>query len=301
MIKKSRKKRKGAGLFHYIKEAFLFRWNLLAFIGAAAAALISPSPDVLLPLVAAGELLYLAGLSAIPRFRAAVDAKVHARSKAPFFKGRDAGSARRALNEVLTGLEPEKRDRFQRLRHRCLYMQKIARGVRGRGREDTDHADDLRTPALDRLLWVFLRLLLSQQALERFLDSTDEAAIESRLDGLKKRHEVLKQGGKERMLRSLLDSMATAEMRLENYRKAEQNAEFVAVEIERIEGKIQAISEMAVSRQDPDFISSQVDSVTESMVHTEEAIRELNQITGLADEMEETPSILQNDLSREYE
>ena len=48
-------------------------------------------------------------------------------------------------------------------------------------------------------------------------------------------------------------------------------------------------------------VLAQVDSVAESMVHTEEAIRELNQITGLADEMEETPSILQSDLSREYE
>ena len=33
---------------------------------------------MLLPLVAAGELTYLAGLVSIPRFRAAIDAKVHA-------------------------------------------------------------------------------------------------------------------------------------------------------------------------------------------------------------------------------
>ena len=35
-------------------------------------------PGVLLPLVAAGELTYLTGLLSIPRFRAAIDAKVHA-------------------------------------------------------------------------------------------------------------------------------------------------------------------------------------------------------------------------------
>ena len=36
---------------------------------------------------------------------------------------------------------------------------------------------ELRTPALDRLLWVFLRLLLSQQAIERFLKAADGEAL----------------------------------------------------------------------------------------------------------------------------
>ena len=69
-----------------------------------------------------------------------------------------------------------------------------------------------------------------------------------------------------------------------------------SVEIDRIEQKIRAISEMSVSHQDPDFISSQVDSVTESMTHTEKAIREINHITGLTDEMESPPSILESDV-----
>ena len=49
---------------------------------------------------------------------------------------------------------------------------------------------------------------------------------------------------------------------------------------------------MAISHQDPDYISSQVASVAESMAHTEEAIRELNAITGLADGMDVAPPIL---------
>ena len=65
-----------AGIASYLKEAFFFRWNLLLFLGAAAAAVMTPVPDVLLPLVAAGELTYLAGLISLPRFRAAIDAKV---------------------------------------------------------------------------------------------------------------------------------------------------------------------------------------------------------------------------------
>jgi hypothetical protein len=46
----------GAGMPGYLKEAFLFRWNLLLFLGGVAAAALTPVAGVLLPLVAAGEL-----------------------------------------------------------------------------------------------------------------------------------------------------------------------------------------------------------------------------------------------------
>src|SRR5215210_6932580 len=69
--------RQGAGMQDYLREAFLFRWNLLFFLGGTAAAAMAPFAAAVLPLVAAGELVYLAGLVSIPRFRAAIDAKVH--------------------------------------------------------------------------------------------------------------------------------------------------------------------------------------------------------------------------------
>ena len=37
---------KKAGLFRYLKEAFMFRWNLLLLGGASAAAVISGHPDI---------------------------------------------------------------------------------------------------------------------------------------------------------------------------------------------------------------------------------------------------------------
>ena len=42
------------GLGKYIKKAFLFHWNLLAFAGGMGFALISGHPDVFAPLVLAG-------------------------------------------------------------------------------------------------------------------------------------------------------------------------------------------------------------------------------------------------------
>ena len=72
---------KKAGLFRYLKEAFMFRWNLLILGGASAAAVISGHPDIALPLVAAAEVTYLAGLTTLPRFQGAIDAKARAEER----------------------------------------------------------------------------------------------------------------------------------------------------------------------------------------------------------------------------
>ena len=53
---------------------------------------------------------------------------------------------------------------------------------------------------------------------------------------------------------------------------------------------------MAVNRQDPDFLSSQVDSAAESMRQTEKAVSELQHLTGLGEQLEEPPAILETDL-----
>jgi hypothetical protein len=87
-----------------------------------------------------------------------------------------------------------------------------------------------------------------------------------------------------------------AELRLDNYGRAKKNAEFVTIELDRLEGKIQALAEVAVNRQDPDFLSSQVDSAADSMRQTEKAVSELQHLTGLSDQLEEPPSILEADL-----
>lgn len=287
-----------AGVLDYVKSAFYFRWNLLFFLGATGVAALSGAPDVMLPLVAAAELTYLAAMTSTPKFRQAIDARVHheqsgARGKAA--TGEPAVASRK-LGDVLGGLEPRARGRFQRLRERCLEMRRIADGVRGKT-SGNEYGDELRTPALDRLLWVFLRLLFSQQALQRFLDATDADEIKAKIAELEARIAKAGEGGNERVMRSLADNLATNQLRLDNYQKAESNAEFVTIELDRIEGKIQALVEMSVSHQDPDYISSQVDSVASSMAQTEQAIAELNHITGLTDEMEGPPPIMETDLA----
>jgi hypothetical protein len=282
----------GADLKDYLREAFLFRWNLLFFLGGVAGAALTPIPAVLLPLVAAAELTYLAGLTTIPRFRAAIDAKVHSvRGKRPATPQTES-----SLVAMLAGLPLEARRRFERLHARCVEMRSIAVGVRGAAGDHGGTAEEIRTPGLDRLLWLFLRLLLSKTALDRFLDTMSKEDITPRLEQLRKDLAAAKSSSDDRIARSLQDSLAMAELRLDNYERAKKNAQFVSIELDRIEGKIQALAEMAVNRQDPDFLSSQVDSAAESMRQTEKAVSELQHLTGLADELHEPPPILESDL-----
>jgi hypothetical protein len=308
----------GAGMPDYLKEAFLFRWNLLFLVGGAAAAVLTPLATVLLPLVAAGELTYLTGLISIPRFRAAIDAKVHAAGRSTTAS---APPPTVSLVTMLKGLPADGRTRFEKLHARCLEMRGIAAGVRGAAGDQGSSAEEIRTPGLDRLLWLFLRLLLSKAALDRFLQTMDEQEITRRLADLRKSLAAAQAaqgppqgvqqgaqatqgaqaaqataGGDDRIVKSLQDSIAMSELRLDNYGRAKKNAEFVSIELDRIEGKIQALAEMAVNRQDPDFLSSQVDSAADSMQQTEKAVTELQHLTGLADQLEEPPPILEADL-----
>jgi hypothetical protein len=270
----------------YLKRAFLYRWNMLFFLGGTAAAALSPWPDALLPLVGAAEIAYLGGLVSIERFRNAIDAQVHKESQAPA-----QVAATQSLSAILNSLRPETRRRFDFLRGRCLEMRHIARGI-----SNTGDSMDVSTPALDRLLWVFLRLLASQQALDRFLASTDEAALQASLDEAKRKLQAAP--ADPRFQRSLEDSVQAHEHRLANYRKAKENAEFVRLELDRIEVKVQALAESGGGAQDPDALSNQIEGVTESVRSTETAIRELQQITGIVDQMQEPPAIMEADLRK---
>ena len=285
----------GAGIREYLKSAFLYPWNLLLFVGGLGLAAMSPYPDALLPIVGGLELAYLTGLTALPRFRTAIDARLAKKARGEPIDAK-SGSNQQTLERILESLPAPALRRFLILRQRCFEMRSIASGVRGQADGAHDSAESKRTPALDRLLYLFLRLLVSQHGLDRFLRSTSEKDLETRLTDVRTRFETAKAGGDERVTRSLQDSVADAELRLDNYRKASKDAEFVAIELERIETKIQALIEMGVSRQDPDYLSHQVTAAAESMQHTEDAVNQLQHLTGLADQIEEPPPILESNI-----
>src|SRR5262249_30808661 len=239
---------RSAGLKEYLKRGFLYKWNLLLFAGGVGAAILSPFPDALLPLVAAAEAIYLGGLISIPKFRRAIDADIYQESRAPQATQTSSGPT---LIDIIGGLDVAQRRRFEAVRARCVEMRTIASGVRGRAGSQPQPGEDLSTPALDRLLWVFLRLLVSQQALTRCLQNTNADEMRKRLEESKAKLAKLRagaQGTEDRLIRSLTDSIAAQELRLQNYERAQSNLEFVRIELDRIETKIQVLAESSVNR-----------------------------------------------------
>ena len=144
------------GLRRYIRKAVRIPWNLLAFIGGLVGAALSPWPDALMPLVVAGELAFIGGLVSIKKFRDAVDAEEAAKLRGQGAPGQLPESA---LTEMLASLPREAQLRFQSLRQRCLRMQQLAAGARGKNPRLADPTDDMNTGSLDRLLWSSLMAL----------------------------------------------------------------------------------------------------------------------------------------------
>jgi hypothetical protein len=273
-------------MFQYLTAAFGWRWNLLALAGGVGAALLSPYPDVVLALLAAAELTYLTGLLASDRFRKAIDAKVsgYTSNTDQQLPTRTGTTPELQMAAILRELGPGPRNRFLALKERCESMLKIARGI------NPQHGltGNSRNEGLDKLLWVFLRMLSAQQGLWKFLDEANDRALEQQVASLERRRKEVGDSD-ERMSRTLTDAIATAQMRMDNIRNARRNAEFISLELDRIENKILAIGEMAVNNQQPDFISAQVDAVAHTMAETEHAMKELDYLSGISRELSSAP------------
>lgn len=275
----------------YVKTAFVNRWNLLVFLGASAFALVSGKPDVFLPLVLAGEVGYLGLLAAHPKFQAYVQAQ-----EAKQARQEDVSTNEQTLRAIMQSLPPRSIDRFEALRSRCLELRQIALAIKDPLRAGTGFLDESQLVGLDRLLWIYLRLLYTQYSLERFLQKTGEAQIQRDIDGLEERLEGAKQISDElqqqRFVKAIEDNLQTCRDRLANYQKAKANYELIQLEIDRLENKIRSLSELAVNRQEPDFITGQVDQVASSMLQTERTMNDLQFATGMAAMDQTAPELL---------
>jgi chemotaxis protein histidine kinase CheA len=275
----------------YLKKAFLYHWNLLVFIGGTGFAVLSGRPDVFVPLVLAGELGYLALLGSHPRFQKAVDAEAAQASRQE-----GTADAEAALRRILFALPPEAGRRYERLRERCRELRQIAAAIKGVDAEQTSQLEELQVSGLERLLWTFLRLLYTQHMLGRFFAATDEAQIKRTIQSLEA--EIGRHSGgaddpqQQKIRKALEDNLETSRTRLANLQKARDTSELIRLEIDRLENKIHSLSELAVNRREPEFVSSQVDQVAASMVQTERTMNELQFATGLASE-EAVPQLIE--------
>jgi chemotaxis protein histidine kinase CheA len=272
-----------AGQLHfgdYLKAAFTNRWNLLLFAGAVMASIIAPRTDIGLPLVLAAELALVTSMAATPRFQRLINSQ-----HADLYNQNASQTMSKRFLELYQGLDDNGRRQFENLRNRCEVL---------RTSQDTSvlQFSNEQLSGVDRLLWVYLKLLHTRLKLERFFRSTDKREIETLEQTTRQRLDALPKESTDditaKKRRSLEDTLATAVARRDNLKRAQQNSEFVELELERIAAKLTAVSEMAINRQDPAQITHEVDDVARSVESTEQAIGELQMLTGDA----EAPPIL---------
>jgi hypothetical protein len=283
------------GLGKYIKKAFLFHWNLLAFAGGMGFALISGHPDVLAPLVLAAETAYLGFLGTHPRFQRHVDAQEN--------KVARAQANVEAVERLMRALPPAQLRRFQSLKERCLSVRQIAEQLREpEGAASLRSLDELQLSDLDRLLWIYLRTLYTQHMLERFFQSTNAQEIQSEIKRVEERIRRLdkdpESANRTRLRQSLLGNLETGKSRLANLEKARENYELLQAEIENLETKIQSITELAINRSDAEAITGQVEQITQGLVRTEQTINDLGFATGGESFDLTVPSILSREVAQ---
>lgn len=272
----------------YLKTAFTTRWNLLLFGGGIAAAFISGFPGIVLPLVLAGEVYYLASMLANERFRSAVEAQ-DAKSR----RAAEALGAREAYERIRKNLPPALLKRFDQLRDHCLKLVELGGSMRG---PDGSGPDKTALESLDRLLWGYLRMIWGASTLSNFLDHTDDGAIRARIADLERRLARLPKDdpGSAQMRTALEDHLKTSQERLDNIDEARRKLDLVAAEIERLEAKIAALAESSVAKRDVTDIAQRVDEVAEGMRKTDETMRQL-QLPPELEDLDEPPAMLREE------
>ncbi len=288
-------------MFKYFKAAFINRWNLLFFTAGLVFAGISGAPDVVAPLVLAGEVAYLGLLGAHPKFQHYIEAQ-EAKAAREALKA-NAPSPQQTVDRILDSLPDPSVRRFESLRTRCTELRQLASELRDPNRIGTPAPlEEMQIAGLDRLLWIYLRLLFTEHSLERFLARTRVQEIEADIQRLEARlaesGDVTADPRHERLRKVLTDNLETSRTRLGNYRKATDNLELVKLELDSLENKIRSLSELAINRHEPEFISGQVDRVVNGMVQTEQTMSDLQFVTGLQPLDEEVPELLERPRSK---
>jgi hypothetical protein len=277
-----------------LKAAFFYHWNLLYLGVAVALGIISGYPDVVFPLAGAIEILYLSVLAANTRFQTVVQARSLPK-KEVIQDQQESKSAAQIIQE----LNLDDRRQFERLQELCEKLRQIPEGIKGNAGLESAGINNMQLENMNRLLWIYMKLLYSKNCLEKFFRAADEKEINAKLNSVQARLRALgpeqEDDVKEsKHRRSLLDTSHTLEARLKNYQNAKENYDFLQLELERLYSKIAGIVEMGINRQDSTLISSEIDVVSSSVMQTEKTILDLEAITGFTFSDDKPPSLLKS-------
>ncbi len=229
-------------------------------------------------LIGAGlEVAYLYTLASSPRFQRTVEAGQLHMAQADW--------TRREVR-LIRDLSGEDQKRYRALEARCrtILAQQIAAG--------TSAVTIAQGEGLRRLLWIYLRLLVTRQAINKVLAeaSSGSRTIDSRIGSLE---EQLASGKiSDQLRKSLSGQVDILKQRVEKQRQARDKLAFLEAELIRIQEQAELIREQGALSADPDSVSSRIDAISETLGGTMEWIGEQQRLYGnVEDLMSEPPPI----------
>jgi hypothetical protein len=277
-----------SSLGDYIKSAFNARPmgmfippNWIGLAGFGLLGILNPG----FWLIGAGlEMAYLFSLSTNPRFQRFVSGS------------RSLEQQRERMSQVrsqVAELAPEDQRRYMLLEQRC---QQIIEQQRGQGGDVLSPDLQAQSESLGRLLWIFLRLLVTRRSIQRLLlesaaASADRVPLAARVRQLEE--QVKQESLSEEMRKSLTGQLEILQQRMQSQRDARQKLDFLDAELTRIQEQVELIREQAVFNTDPATVSQRIDQIAATLGGTQQWIREQQQLYGrMEDLLTEPPSVL---------
>jgi hypothetical protein len=248
------------GLWDYVKGAFNARvrvkglgqvpvnWLALAGVGVASIAL-----PALLPIGLGLELAFLTAASHSPRFRKVMDGQV-------LLGEREAWDAKR--RELSGRLSAESAKRLAALERRCALLTGQGGGPAAVAAAPIDA---VRQGSVDRLTWIYLRLLQSREAIQRQTGGDVKRRVELELKAKTLELEGLATGGGEPVRKSLESTVAILKRRLDNLNAAADKLRYIESELERIEQQVELLIEESAFAEGTDHLSDRIDTVTATL------------------------------------
>jgi hypothetical protein len=270
-------------LWDYVTAAFSARpfgmWIPPNWVGLAAFGMFGFINPGFWLLGAGLELGYLYTLISNARFRGIVDARA---------TGERTQTGQMELSQLLNQLGSEERQAFGAMLRRCnsILAQQSGGGKSPAGLSSQNEA-------FNRLLWIYVRLLLTEQALRRLIEeggAAEEKRIAERRRDLDER---LKQKDMAEDLRqSLQGQLEILEQRLTKRREAREKITFVEAELQRLQEQVELLREQTVISTSPETVSNRIDQITATLSGTTEWIGEQQRVLGQFEDLMEPPPLL---------
>jgi hypothetical protein len=278
------------GFKEYIYQAFNARpLGMLIppnWIGLGAFGLLGLVNPGFLILGAGLEFGYLFFLSTNPRFQRLIKGRIQDQTHHQRYI---------KLAEWLRQLDPEEQKQYRALEDRC-------RGVLDQvSASETSVAVSAQGEGLSRLLWIFLRLLLTRQAITRALRESQVKGTGSLEERIAKLEEKLKNAGlSEDLRKSLTSQMEILRQRQDKHREAKDKLAFLEAELMRIQEQVELLREQAVLSTGPQVVSQRIDQISETLGDTTQWIQEQQRIYGsVEDLLTEPPPLTASPKERE--